>query len=107
MKASKILDMPEATIEGLEIETCIIESIARNCRALIICARTHANKRDAAEKNAEAALNEGDHESYHRWLDIFFREDNSYNLLHSALNEYGVSDDLIIKEIPSQHAHAE
>ena len=88
--------MPEATIEGLEIETPIIESMGKNCKALIICAKQHAKKRDAAENNAKEALDKGDQESYHRWMDIVFAEDNSFNLLHDTLNDFGIDDDLII-----------
>lgn len=95
MKTSKILDMPENTIEGLEIETPIIESIYRNCLALIESAGQHKKKRDAAERNAKAALDSDDHEGYSRWMDISFKEDGELQLLYKILKDLGVSDEYI------------
>ena len=91
MKTSKILDMPENTIEGLEIETPILESIYRDCLALIASTGQHIKRMNAAERNAKAALEQDDHDSYTRWMDIVFQEDGSVQLLFKILDDLGIS----------------
>lgn len=75
------------SIDGFEVEMSMIETYCRCGKALKKLKDLHAGRRDNAQRKAKEALDNGDHESYDRWMEIFWTEDSKANLIKNTLAE--------------------
>lgn len=90
MRTDELLD--SYTVEGLEVEMSVIQSIYRGIKALIQCRDKHAARRDFAEKRAKTALDNGDNDLQERWMNIFWKEDSAVQQLDNTLDRLGEKD---------------
>lgn len=95
MDKMKILDKPEAVIDGMVAETALLESIYRGIKSLRFMYKEHARYRDRAHSKAKAALDHGNDKTYSKWMKVYWREERRARLLQDQLRKLGVSDKLI------------
>lgn len=87
MTIDEILD--EHNVEGLEVETAILESIYRDVKALRKCYEKHYNMMIKAKNKAAEEQQNGNSEKSNRWMEIYWQEERAKNYIRDELRKYG------------------
>lgn len=88
MKIDDVLD--SLSIDGLDIEIAVIETVYRGIRSLKLMMDKHVVLRDRAKQKAAEALDAKDEDSYQRWMQIYWKEYGNVNFINDSLQELNI-----------------
>ena len=71
----------------------LIASVVALIKALRLSAKEHLNQRNINKSRADISQRKGDDDSYKYYLDVYFEEDNKYQLISETLQQFGIIDE--------------